>query len=167
MTFDPRLICQALNDEGVEYVVLGGFAAAIHGSPLPTSDVDIVPSRDKENLDRLGRALTRLNAKIRTEAGPIETKIDGGFLAAMTLMVNLTTQYGDVDVTFTPAGPRLDYAGWNEGADDVEIADGLSIRVASLDDVISSKRAAGRDKDMKALPYLESLRDELGGLASS
>ncbi len=67
------------------------------------------------------------------------------------------------DVTFTPAGPRLDYADWHERAGEVEIADGLTVRVASLDDVISSKRAAGRDKDLHALPYLESLRDELKG----
>ena len=35
MTFDPRAICEALNDEGVDYVIIGGFAAAIHGTPLP------------------------------------------------------------------------------------------------------------------------------------
>ena len=40
MTYDPRLICSAFDAEGVRFVVIGGFAAAIHGSPLPTSDVD-------------------------------------------------------------------------------------------------------------------------------
>lgn len=42
MRFDPRPICAILNEEGVRYVLIGGFAAAVHGSPLPTSDVDVV-----------------------------------------------------------------------------------------------------------------------------
>lgn len=53
---------------------------------------------------------------------------------------------------------------WSEildRASDVEIAEGLRVRIAALDDVIASKRAAGRAKDLAALPYLESLRDEL------
>lgn len=66
MTFDPVRICQVLNEEGVEYVVVGGFAAVIRGSSLPTRDIDIVPSRATDNLDRLGRALNRMGAKIRT-----------------------------------------------------------------------------------------------------
>ena len=61
MRFDPRPICAILNEEGVRYVLIGGFAAAIHGSPLPTSDVDIVPSREHDNLERLARALNRLH----------------------------------------------------------------------------------------------------------
>jgi len=54
------------------------------------------------------------------------------------------------------------YDDWNSEASDVDIAEGLTIRVAALDDVIESKRAAGRTKDQQALPYLESLRDEIG-----
>jgi hypothetical protein len=163
MTFDPRAICGALNDEGVDYVIIGGFAAAIHGSPLPTTDVDIVPSRQQGNLERLARALARLDAKLRTEAGPIAAKLDAGFLAAMPMMLNLTCKYGDIDLTFQPAGPLADFEEWNMGAREVVIAPLLSVRIASLEDVIDSKRAAGRDKDIRALPYLESLRDETDG----
>jgi hypothetical protein len=75
-------------------------------------------------------------------------------------MVNLTTKHGDLDLTFEPAGPRDGFEGWNADATDVEIASGLTIRVASLDAVIDSKREAARAKDERALPYLESLRDE-------
>ncbi len=161
MTFDPRLICSALEDEGVRFVLIGGFAATIHGSPLPTSDVDIVPARDDENLERLARALVRMNARLRTEAGPVEVRIDAGFLRAMPFILNLVTDHGDIDLTFSPAG-RLDgFDGWDRGALDVEIGPGLVVRIAALDDIIDSKRAAGRPKDELALPYLESLRDEI------
>ena len=159
--FDPRALCTALNDEGVDYVVIGGFAAVVHGSPLPTSDVDLVPDRSYDNLVRLARALERVGAKLRTEAGPVETSLDAGSLQAMPLMLNLVTDFGDVDLTFAPAGPRSSFAEWDGSASDVAIAEGLTIRVADLDAVIDSKRAAGREKDQRALPYLESLRDQL------
>lgn len=161
MTFDPRRICRELNAHGVRYVLVGGFAAALHGSPLPTDDVDIVPARDADNLDRLGAALTALGARIRTGGEPVQTRIDGAFLAAMPFMLNLTTPFGDLDLTFRPAGPLDGYTGWAEGASEITIAADVNVRVASLDDVIDSKRAAGRDKDVRALPYLESLQDEL------
>ena len=161
VTFDPRPICRALNAAHVRYVVIGGFASVIHGSPLPTADIDIVPGRDPDNLDRLGAALRGLNAKLRTAAGPVEAPIDGPFLAAIPFMLNLTTDFGDIDLTFEPAGPRTDHEAWNRDAIDVPIADDLIVRVASLRAVIDSKRAAGRPKDQAALPYLESLLDQL------
>ena len=161
MTFDPRVVCSTLEDEGVRFVIIGGFAATIHGSPLPTTDIDIVPARDDDNLERLGRALIRLHAQLRTEAGPVEVHIDAGFLRAMPFMLNLVTDSGDLDLTFSPAGDLDGFDGWNAGATDVEIGPGLVVRIASLDDVIESKRAAGRLKDEQAVPYLESLRDEL------
>lgn len=77
-------------------------------------------------------------------------------------MLNLTTDYGDVDLTFQPAGPREDFDAWDEDAVEVLIGPLLRVRVASLPAVIDSKRAAaGRPKDLAALPYLESLADEL------
>jgi hypothetical protein len=161
MTFDPRLICSTLEDEGVRFVLIGGFAATIHGSPLPTSDVDIVPARDDENLERLARALVRLHARLRTEAGPVDVPLDPEFLRAMPFILNLATDHGDIDVTFTPAGGLDGYDGWRRSAVEVEIAPGLGVRIAALHDIINSKRAAGRPKDQHALPYLESLRDEI------
>jgi len=145
----------------VEFVVIGGFAAVVRGSSLPTKDIDVIPSRDRLNLDRLGKALTRMNAKIRISGEPVPTKIDGGFLANMPLMLNLVTDFGEMDLTFSPAGSTGDFDGWRRGATSEEIEEGLTVLVASLDDVIDSKRAANRPKDQMALPYLESLRDEI------
>lgn len=159
--FDPVRICSILLEEDVEFVVIGGFAAVVRGSSLPTKDIDVIPSRDRLNLDRLGKALTRMNAKIRISGEPVPTKIDGGFLANMPLMLNLVTDFGEMDLTFSPAGSTGDFDGWRRGATSEEIEEGLTVLVASLDDVIDSKRAANRPKDQMALPYLESLRDEI------
>lgn len=161
MDFEPEHICAVLVEEGVQFVLLGGLAAVLHGSPLPTVDIDLVPSRSEENFERLAVALKRLGAKLRTEAGPVDAHIDAGFLQAMPLMLNLVTRYGDMDLTFEPSGPRIGYAAWNEEASDMTIGDTTVIRVASLRSVIESKRAADRPKDHRALPYLESLLEEI------
>lgn len=100
-----------------------------------------------------------MNAKIRTEGYPVETPLDAGFLANMPFMLNLVTDFGIVDLTFEPSGALRGFSEWNARASSEEVADGLVIRVASLDDIIESKRSADREKDRRALPYLESLRD--------
>lgn len=159
MNFDPVTICRILNEEGVDYVVVGGFATVILGSALPTEDIDVLPDRSRDNLTRLARALKRLNARIRTEGEPVAAPLDAKFLENMPFMLNLITDFGIVDLTFEPSGPTVGYAQWNKDASSIEVADGLVIRVASLEDIIASKRAANRDKDRRALPYLESLRE--------
>jgi hypothetical protein len=162
MMFDPVRICEILNEEQVEYIVVGGFAAVIHGSSLPTQDIDVLPARSTANLERLSRALKRMKAQIRTAGDPVPALLDGQFLANMTLMLNLVTELGELDLTFSPSGELDGFDDWNARAAVVEIAAGLTVVVAALDDVIASKRAANRPKDQMALPYLESLRDQLG-----
>ncbi len=162
MSFDPVEICAILTDEEVEFVVLGGFAAIIHGSPLPTEDIDVIPSRSAANLERLATALKRLDAKIRTGDEPIETRIDAAFIRNMPHMLNLVTRFGDVDLVFTPAGTLRNYEQWLERSRRAQLREGLIVAVADLDDIIASKTAANRPKDQRSLPYLESLRDQLG-----
>jgi len=79
----------------------------------------------------------------------------------MPLMVNLVTDLGELDLTFAPAGAAGGYEAWRAHATQEVAAEGLVVWVASLDDIIDSKQAANRPKDQMALPYLESLRDEI------
>ena len=116
MIFDPLAICEALNAEHVDYVVLGGFAAVVHGSSLPTEDIDVLPDRAEENLVRLSTALRRVGAMIRTEGEPVRAPLDAGFLKTMPHMLNLVTDFGDVALIFTPTGPQKDFADWNSHA---------------------------------------------------
>lgn len=159
--FQPWGILRVLEDEAVDFIVIGGIAAVLHGSTLPTQDVDILPLRDEGNLERLARALTRLGARIRTSGEPVETMINGAFLQAMPTMLNLVTTYGDLDVAFDPAGPKSGFDEWNANSLAVDVGDSLVVRVAALADVIQSKAAANRPKDERALPYLESLQDQI------
>jgi len=161
VSFDPVAMCRILDDEGVQYVIIGGIAATMRGSTLLTEDLDLVPSRSESNLERLERALRRMNAMLRTPDGPVAAPLDSRFLARAEVMLNLTTDLGDIDLAFRPAGPLADFDSWRTEATEMSISDGLVVLVASLDDLIESKRAANRPKDIAALPLLESLREQL------
>lgn len=156
----PECLFAALADAGVDYVLIGGLAGVLHGSPVMTNDADIVPASTPTNLERLARALRDLRARLRSDREPEGVEFDPHpeLLASMA-MLNLTTRCGDLDLSFTPAG--------TQGYDDlVERAVTFNVRelvipVASLADVIRSKEAADRPKDRAMLPTLYALRDEL------
>lgn len=159
--FAPVRICEILNEEHVEYVVIGGFAAVVHGSSLPTRDVDIVPSRHIENLDRLARALTRMHAALRISDGSVPVKIDREFLVNMSVIVNLVTDFGEINLTFMTPGHAGAYEGWRTDATLQSIGQLVTVVVGSLEDIIDSKQAANRPKGLRVLPYLETLREEV------
>lgn len=155
MTFRGDAILEVLERHAVDFILIGGFAAAAQGSPIPTYDVDITPSADLENLARLSRALTELDAKVRAEGlDPLPFSHDAQSLAS-ALVWNLTTRYGDLDISLTPAGTR-GYDDLRRDAVEVEIR-GTRVLLASLADIVRSKGAAGRDKDRRALPVLREL----------
>jgi hypothetical protein len=153
---DPGPILSALVEHGVEFVVIGGLAAAAHGSIIPTYDVDIVPQSTQDNLTHLSAALRQLGARIRTDAvdDGLPFDHDAESLAAATVW-NLTTPHGDLDITFTPSGTQ-GYPDLIREADK-EPFFGVAVHIASLADVIRSKQAANRPKDQRALPVLREI----------
>jgi hypothetical protein len=155
---------EALRSHGVDFVVVGGLAAVAHGSSLPTEDLDIAPRRDRENLERLAAALDELHARVRTAGDDegVEFPLDGAFLAAQPPMLNLVTDAGDLDLTISPAAFPDGYDDLVHTSIDMDLGVGGLVRVAALRDIIRAKEAAGRDKDVAALPYLRALADELG-----
>lgn len=152
--FDPRQIVEVLNRHKVEYVLVGGYAAQLYGARRPTYDIDITPSTTMKNLERLASALRELGAGIR-----VDDQVDGLSFdcSAESLrgmrMLNLRTRFGDLDVTFEPAGFPDGYADLVHGAEAHTIGS-ITVKVAALDDVITSKSAAARPKDLDALPEL-------------
>lgn len=153
--FDPAAILAVLARHDVRCVVIGGLAAYLQGSPLPTEGVDVVPDLEAANLERLSAALTELEAKVRNgEKPPLPFAHDATSLARSAFW-NLTTRYGDLDIRLRPSGTE-GYADLRRDALEVVLA-GTPVLLASLQDIVRSKEAAGRDKDRRALPVLREL----------
>jgi hypothetical protein len=153
--FDPLNIVDAFNRRGVEYVVIGGFAAELHAAAVyPTRDIDFTPRATKENLQRLSKVFNDLDARIRTAGVPegLPFSHDATSLAKVGVW-NLTCKFGELDISFKPSGT-------NGYEDLVRTAIRIDVRggqtpIASLSDIIRSKEAAGRPKDFTALPALQ------------
>lgn len=159
--FDPFGILRVLDQHGVRYVVIGGMAAGLRGSPVLTGDLDVCYARDDENLERLAAALGELGAKLRGPGVPDDLPFR---LDALTLRhgdsFTFSTSLGDFDILATPSGTR-GHADLDVGASDFEVGEGLVVRVVSVEDLIRMKRASGREKDRLHLEHLGALRDEL------
>lgn len=160
--FDPEPILAVLERHGVEYVLVGGFAARLHGSIRPTRDVDVTPATTRQNLDRLAAALRDLGARIRTEGVPegLAFSTSGEALAGQR-MLNLQTSHGELDLTIRPAAFEGGYDELAPRAVRLSVGD-VRVRVAALEDVIRSKESAGRRKDQEALPELYRLAGRTG-----
>jgi hypothetical protein len=155
---DAILAC--LEKQGVRYVLIGGLAAILHGSPQVTFDADICPARDLDNLERLAAALRDMSARIRTPdvQDGLAFQCDAVFLNGVELL-NLVTAFGDLDLSFVPSGTR-GYGDLSENAIFMQVK-GYRVAVASLEDIIRSKQAANRPKDQAGLPILRQLLQEL------
>jgi hypothetical protein len=156
----PQELFDLLVRHRVDYVLIGGLAATLHGSSALTNDADICPDPSPANLERLAAALREMKARVRSEAEPdgVAFSADPEFLRR-TRLVNLTTRFGDFDIAFQPAGSQ-GYEDLVRRAIDLEI-DGTVVRVASLADIIRSKEVANRPKDRATLPILYALEDEI------
>jgi hypothetical protein len=160
--FSPEAILGVLARHGVRSVLIGGFAAVIHGSPYVTTDVDVVPDVDRENLERLSAALQDMHARVWTVAEPAGVPFDRSAESLAAVRVwNLVTDHGRLDVTFSPSGTE----GYEDLARDAVHLTilGVPVDVASLADVIRSKEAAGREKDRLVLPVLRRIVEEESG----
>jgi hypothetical protein len=144
----------------VRFVLIGGQAAVARGSPLLTRDVDICYARDHDNLERLAAALRELNARLRGAPPDLLFQLDASTLKRGDFFT-FDTAVGPLDIMGTPTGTG-GFRDLDEAAEDMDLG-GFTVRVASLQDLMRMKRAAGRTKDRLALEWLGALRDELEG----
>jgi hypothetical protein len=140
---------------GVDFVVVGGVAAVAHGSVAFTQDLDISYAGDEQNLDRLGRVLVDLGARLRGVTDGVPFIPDRRTLKR-TRILTLETPLGLIDLLAEPDGAPV-YERLRDRAVPQKVA-GVDVRVASLDDLIAMKKAAGRPRDLVAVEELEAIR---------
>ena len=150
--YDAVAILSALQRHSVRFVLIGGVAASVHGSPLLTEDFDVTPDAAPDNLSAIAAALVDLAAKLRTPQGPVDFPIDSKMLAGGSAWT-FSTGAGAFDLVFEPAGTR-GYSDLRRTAVEYDLGVGDPVLVASLIDLIRMKEAAGRPKDQASLPAL-------------
>lgn len=155
--YRPDALLEVLERHHVLYVVIGGLAAELRGSPYATRDVDVTPARTRENYRRLAAALKELNARLRVPdlGEPEEVPLDENSFEQGTTWTYVT-KHGYLDVALLPDGTR-GYDDLRRSATRESLTDSVAISVAALADVIRSKEAAGREKDRAVLPILRQV----------
>jgi predicted nucleotidyltransferase len=151
-------LLRSLADAEVDFVVVGGVAVIVQASPRFTKDLDICYSLEQENLDRLGDALVKLDARLRGIEEDLPFVPDGRTLRHAR-MLTLTTSAGDIDLLTHPAGAPA-YPALRRSATRIDL-EGVSVLVAAVDDLIAMKRATGRPQDLVDLESLEIARRRL------
>jgi predicted nucleotidyltransferase len=131
-----------------ETVLIGNAAAALHGAPVTTVDFDFMFRKTAVNLRKLKALATKLNATVLRPYYPVSdmfrvVRDDDGL---------------QLDFMATIHGVKS-FAGLRTRASLIEIG-GVSLHVAALDDIIRSKKAAGRSRDLAVLESLERTREE-------
>lgn len=139
----------------VDFVIIGGIAAVLHGSAQNTFDLDITYATDEANLAALGEALVELDARLKGVEEKVPFVPDGRTLRQPEILTMITAA-GELDVLARPGGGP-GYQALRTRAERFEIGD-FSIHVASLDDLIAMKTAAGRPKDLAAIDELEAIK---------
>lgn len=151
---DFSILLKKLADAGLDFVIVGGFAAITHGSSYLTRDVDICAVLTAENVARLRAALADWNPKHRMTPQRLS------FLAFPPVdqpvsNLYLQTDMGVVDILSSILGIG-DFERLKQNAEQVEI-DGRSYRVMSLNDLITAKEALGREKDLLTAKELRAI----------
>ena len=124
--FEPLRILAGLRSHGVSYVLVGGLGAAVRGGPIETDDVDIVLPNDPQNLPRLALTLQQLGAQLDAPASASDDR------------VSYDTSYGRLDCMELP----LEFASLAANATEIEVGNGVTARVASLEDLARLKRGS-------------------------
>lgn len=160
---DLAALIGALVERSVEFIVVGGGAAVLHGAPITTRDLDVVPRRTPENSERLMAVVAELGAYIDEPAGRRLSPRASDFLGVGQL--NLLTEHGPLDVLCQLHDGR----GYDELVGHVEqMSDGdLTITVLDLPTLIEVKADAGRARDRIAVPILLALLEERSGASDS
>lgn len=138
-----RDVLSALNRQRLECVMIGNAAAALHGAPVTTIDIDFMFRATPTNLKKLKAVAKELRGVIMRPYYPVSK------------LFRLTNDDRGIQLDFMPAihGVRS-FEGLRSRASKIQIG-GEEVWLAALADIIRSKRSAGRARDVAVLPVLE------------
>lgn len=155
--FDPAELVRTLLRYGVEFVMIGGLAGRVWGSPTVTNDLDVCYARHASNLERLAAALRDLGARLRGVPEDVPFLLDAKTLAAGDHFT-FVTRAGNLDCLGFPAGSG-GYRQLRATATRMDFG-GFEVPVADLRDLIRMKEAAGRPKDLMEVAVLKAVLNE-------
>jgi len=141
-----REVANVFAEHGVEFLFIGKGGAIILGYPAATQDVDIFPRKSAENGWKMIDALRELEFEI-------DQRTEENIIAGWDL-VQINQGPFDLDLVFAPDGIE----NFDKARERMIVVDGFP--VAHIRDIIASKRASGRQKDLNDLPLLEDFREE-------
>jgi hypothetical protein len=144
-------ILRILLKHRVDFIVVGGVAALLHGAPLTTFDIDVVHSTDPDNVDRMLAALEELDAKYRIQP---ERRLRPTSSHLSTPGHQLTlTKFGALDI-LGRIGSHRSFPDLLPDSSVMELAPDVRVRVLNLDALIAVKEEVGGEKDLAVLPIL-------------
>ncbi len=146
---DYRDMITCLQSEGVEFMLVGGYAVGLHGWPRTTFDIDFWVLANSANASAILRALRKFGA-------PLMDLTEEDFQKP-GIVFQIGTAPQRIDILSDVSGIRYEDAVQRAVAMQV---DGLTIKVISLDDLIANKRATGRPKDLVDAMTLEKLKEK-------
>ncbi len=158
---DLRELFRALAEHGVDYLVIGGVAAQVHGRRRTTKDLDVTPAPDPENLKRLAAALVALDA-YPVEFGPSAKAPTAEQLHVAPILPPLRTRHGELHILNDVPGADA-YDGMRRRALTIDLDD-IAVRIVGADDLIRMKQTVGRPSDVEDVEAMLTVaRREAGG----
>jgi predicted nucleotidyltransferase len=151
---DLRELFRALAEHGVDYLVIGGVAAQVHGRRRTTKDLDVTPSPDRENFDRLRAALVALDAH-PVELGPTAPTPTAEQLRIAPVVPPLTTRHGELHILNEIPGATA-FAKMRERALTIDL-DGIAVQIVGIDDLIRMKQTSGKPGDIEDIEALTAV----------
>lgn len=156
---DFEALLQLLSRARVEFIIVGGAAATVHGSSRLTQDLDIVYRRSPDNLRRLAEALSPHHPYLRGAPAGLPFRLDAETLQR-GLNFTLVTDLGDLDLLGEIAGGG-NFETLLDHAQLIQVY-GAGCYVLGLERLIEVKRAAGRPKDFETIAELEKILETRG-----
>jgi hypothetical protein len=144
-------ILKVLTRHRVDFIVVGGVSAVLHGAPVTTFDLDVVHARNRENVARLLAALEELEAVYRVQPDR-QLHPDESHLAGPGHQL-LLTKFGPLDV-LGMIGKSRTWEDLRGHTRTMEIEPGVVLRVLDLETLIAVKEELGFPKDTAVLPVL-------------